>query len=46
MARGDQVWVKTTENKEGNRGTIVEKAKEPESYLVRIRNKTFRRNRL
>ena len=45
LARGDQVWVKTAEDKEGNRGTIEEKTKEPESYLVRIGNKNYRRNR-
>ena len=45
LAKGDQVWVRTVENKEGSRGTIEEKAKEPESYLVRIGNKIFWRNR-
>ena len=45
LAKGDQVWVRTVENKEGSRGTIEEKAKEPESYLVRIGNKIYWRTR-
>ena len=45
LARGDQVWVKTAEDEEGKKGTIEEKTKEPESYLVRIGDKIYRRNR-
>ena len=43
LARGDQVWVKTAEDEEGNKGTIEEKTKEPEFYLVRIGDKIYRR---
>ena len=45
LTRGDQVWVKTSEEKEGSRGAVEEKAKEQESYYVRIVNKTSRGNR-
>ena len=38
LTRGDQVWVKTSKDKEGSRETIEEKAEEPESYYVRIIN--------
>ena len=45
LKRRTQVWVKTLEDKERNRGTVEKKTKEPESYSVRTKNKTFRRNR-
>lgn len=42
---GDTVWVKCSSKEKGERGMVISKREEPDSYDIRIRGKTMRRNR-